>query len=343
MQSTPMDQFTAHLDRGWDLVSRGDFAGALLSAKKCIEMNAESPEAHNLMGYVYAAEGSAEEALEHYRTAIDLDDTFVEAMLNAAEVLLHPLADNDAALELVEEALELIDDDQEKADALLLKADILMQKGDYDAARRVVKILPEGPFENPGLEFMMGRAQFEVGEVDAAAPRIEAAAEADPANAEAQYYLGLLREQRKDVKGSTLAFLRTRELDLRGPVPSWSLPMDQFERQVQTAIGRLAPPLERHLDGALVVVSDIPGAEVVAEGVDPRVGVLVDAPVADEVSDRRVLHVFVYQRNIERVVNGLLGIEEEILNSLTRELKAVFEPEKTAPATDVEAASKKAD
>jgi tetratricopeptide (TPR) repeat protein len=341
MQSTPMDQFTAHLDRGWDLVSRGDFAGALLSAKKCIEMNAESPEAHNLMGYVYAAEGSAEEALEHYRTAIDLDDTFVEAMLNAAEVMLHPLSDNEGALELVEEALELIDDDQEKADALLLKADILMQKGDYDAARRVVKILPEGPFENPGLEFMMGRAQFEVGEVDAAAPRIEAAAEADPANAEAQYYLGLLREQRKDVKGATLAFLRTRELDLRGPVPSWSLPMDQFERQVQTAIARLSQPLERHLDGALVVVSDIPGAEVVAEGVDPRVGVLVDAPMSDEANDRRVLHVFVYQRNIERVVSGLLGIEEEILHSLTRELKAAFDADKT-PSTEIEV-PKKAD
>src|SRR4051812_47623066 len=33
----PMDQFTAHLDRGWDLVNRGDFAGALISAQKSLE------------------------------------------------------------------------------------------------------------------------------------------------------------------------------------------------------------------------------------------------------------------------------------------------------------------
>ena len=59
----PMDQFAAHLDRGWDLVSRGDLAGALLSAEKTVELDAQSPEAHNLMGYVLAAEGRAHEAL----------------------------------------------------------------------------------------------------------------------------------------------------------------------------------------------------------------------------------------------------------------------------------------
>ena len=89
----PMDQFTAHLDRGWDLVARGDYAGALLSAQKGMELDGESPEVHNLMGFIQAAEGNAEDALEHYRQAVELDDTFVEAMLNAAEVLIHPLAD----------------------------------------------------------------------------------------------------------------------------------------------------------------------------------------------------------------------------------------------------------
>ena len=46
----PMDQFAAHLDRGWDLVSRGDLAGALVSAEKSLELDAASPEAHNLLG-----------------------------------------------------------------------------------------------------------------------------------------------------------------------------------------------------------------------------------------------------------------------------------------------------
>ena len=62
----PMDQLNAHLDRGWDLVSRGDLAGALRSAERSLEIDGESPEAHNLIGYVHMLEGHAEKALEHY-------------------------------------------------------------------------------------------------------------------------------------------------------------------------------------------------------------------------------------------------------------------------------------
>src|SRR5450432_2613697 len=96
-----MDQFTAHIDRGWDLVHRGDLRGAQLSAEKGLELDPQSPEAHNLLGYVKAAQGQPEDAIELYRQAIALDDTFVEAMLNAAEVLIHPLHDFDGAVGMV--------------------------------------------------------------------------------------------------------------------------------------------------------------------------------------------------------------------------------------------------
>ena len=100
-----MDQFTAHLDRGWDLVNRGDLAGALISAQKSLEINAESPEAHNLIGYIHQAEGRSDDALDHYKQAIAIDDTYVEAMLNAAEVLIHGLQDVDGGLAMLDEAL----------------------------------------------------------------------------------------------------------------------------------------------------------------------------------------------------------------------------------------------
>src|SRR3954466_9101767 len=113
----PMDQFSAHLDRGWDLIPRGDFEGAQRSAEKSLELDAESPEAYNLLGFVSAALGDHEGALEHYRHALSLDDSFVEAMLNAAEVLIHPLHDFDAAINLVDEALEWTEGADEVADA----------------------------------------------------------------------------------------------------------------------------------------------------------------------------------------------------------------------------------
>ncbi|HEX6243456.1 MAG TPA: tetratricopeptide repeat protein, partial [Polyangiales bacterium] len=129
-----MDQFTAHLDRGWDLVNRGDFAGALISAQKSLELDAESPEAHNLLGYVHQAQGRADDALDHYRQAIAIDDTYVEAMLNAAEVMIHSLRDVENGLAMLDDALDLAEGDDEVADALLLKFDALMQQDDRPAA-----------------------------------------------------------------------------------------------------------------------------------------------------------------------------------------------------------------
>src|SRR5215469_2544657 len=109
-------QLTAHLDRGWDLAQKGDGPGAIACARRALELDPQSPEVHNLMGYASALEGEAEEALEHYRQAIALDETYFEAMLNAAEVMIAPLGDFDGAAAQIEEALDYAETDEELAD-----------------------------------------------------------------------------------------------------------------------------------------------------------------------------------------------------------------------------------
>jgi tetratricopeptide (TPR) repeat protein len=319
-----MDQFSAHLDRGWDLVSRGDFAGAMVSARKSLEIDAESPEAHNLLGFIHAAEGNADDALDHYRQAIDLDETFIEAMLNAAEVLIHPLRDLDAALEMVEDALDYCETADEVADAMLLKLDVLLHMGERERAAELLDALPEGPFENTHIDFLIGRARYELGDAEGAEPRIRRAVEADPSNADARYYLGLLLETGGDVRAATLAFLHARDLDLQAPPPPWSLPHDQFERKVQASIHRLPAEVMPHLEGTLVVVVDAPGAEVVAEGVDPRVPLLME-DIQGEGEALRVGRLFVYQRNLERLSPGIAELEDELSRGLEHELKALLE------------------
>src|SRR5690606_29867524 len=93
-----VDQLTAHLERGWDLAQRGDTRGAASSARRALELDPDSPEVHNLLGFVAALEGDCEEAVEAYQQAVLLDDSYVEAMLNAAELLVHPMARYDEAL-----------------------------------------------------------------------------------------------------------------------------------------------------------------------------------------------------------------------------------------------------
>ena len=133
-----------------------------------------------MLGYVAAAQGDAEGALEHYRHAIALDDSFVEAMLNAAELLIHPLHDFDAAVDLVDEALEWTEGSDEVADALLLKFDAYMHQNDREAAKKVLRTLPDGEFETPRLEFLVGRAYFEVGELATAREYLERARAREP-------------------------------------------------------------------------------------------------------------------------------------------------------------------
>lgn len=322
-----MDQFSAHLDRGWDLVNRGDLAGAQLSAEKSIELDAQSPEAHNLLGYIRAAQGQAEDALEHYRQAIALDETFVEAMLNAAEVLIHPLHDFDAAVGLIEDALDFAEGDEEVADALLIKFDAYMHQGDRDQAAKVARALPTGPFDAARLDFLVGRAKFEAGDVDGSLPCIERALEREGENADAHYYRGLIHETAGDHESATRSFLRARDLDARGPMPPWSLSLEQFERRVAAVLSELSEPTAKSLAGAMVVVTDLPGAEAIVEGMDPRAPLWFD-DLAGAAAALRVGRIFVYQRNIERALEGPFDLDEE--------LKAAFEHELELANGDVQ-------
>jgi hypothetical protein len=144
-----------------------------------------------------------------------------------------------------------------------------------------------------------------------------------PQHGDAHYYLGLILDQRGSPSEATLEFLRARECEVRGPKPHWSLSQEHFERRVQNALRRLARGLSDTLDGALVVAADMPGVEVVADGVDPHVTVLVDdTPMED--GGRKVARVFVYQRNVERFAGAPENIVEEIVNGLERELTSIF-------------------
>ena len=324
-----MDQFSAHLDRGWDLVQRGDTRGAEASARRALEIDPHSPEAHNLLGFVAALEGEGEEAIEAYRQAIALDETYLEAMLNAAEVYIHPLGEYDEAIDMCDQALDLAEVDEEIIDALLLKFDALLGKGDLDEAARVMSKIPAGPYDNPNHTFLVGRAFYEIGQAARASALIEEAAAKDPRHAEAHYYLGLIRDERGDTRGATQAFLRSRDLDLEAGMPPWAPGREAFQAVAQKAILGLNQVLKRYVDGADVFVSDVPGMELVAEGVDPRALVLLDGFAGDDRGrtdddSRPCARVFVYALNVTRLAGGVEPLEREITLALEREITATF-------------------
>jgi tetratricopeptide (TPR) repeat protein len=319
-----MDQFSAHLDRGWDLAQRGDTRGAAASARRALELDPQSPEAHNLLGYVAALEGESLEAIEHYRQAVALDETYMEAMLNAAEVFIHPLGDFDEAIAMCEQALPLSESEQETIDTLLLIFDAMMGKGDVEGGRAVLARLPKGPYENLNHTFLVGRAYYEIGDVHSAARYIEAAATKDPSQAEAWYYLGLVRDESGDARAATDCFLRARELDLREGAPPWSPSRDSFLATITAAVRSLDPAFRKFVQEAEVFVSEVPGIELVADGIDPRALLLLDGLGSPDNPGPPCSRIFVYQRNVERVAGCPDRLEQDLRDAIEREITAIF-------------------
>lgn len=317
-----MDRLSAHLDRGWELVTQGDLSGAMASAEQTLELDGDSPDAHNLIGYIHAANGNLDMALEHYRQAIELDEHYLEAMLNAAELLIHPLGSFDEAIRVLDQALESCQTADDIADASVLKVDALLQQGDRAAAAELLLGLPEGPFENQQLDFLIGRAHFELDQLEPAAALIERAAARSDASPDVMYYLGLLRDKQGRHGEASLAFLKTRHLDGEVPRPPWAPSHARFEKVVQAALRELPEELAKRLEGNLIMVTDLPGLEIVAEGVDPRTPLLLDEMATQSSDEHRRL--FIYQRNIERLIRHPLELQEDVLEILSRELEAHF-------------------
>lgn len=312
-----MDQLTAHLDRGWELVSRGDFHGARLSAQKGLEMEAQSPEAFHLLAYVHASEGNVHEALENYVNAIACDETFIEAMLNAAELFIHPVGNLEAATRLIEEAFEYCETPDELADAILLRVDVLLAQGKTNEAKAYLDKLPSGPFESDSVGFRMGRARLHLGEVSKARVLLRKAVELFPHDPEVQFCWAICLDRSGDPRSGTVAFLRTRELEAAAPPFAWSIPGDRFELLVQESTAKLSEASSKLIHNALIIVCELPGAEVVADGIDPRAPVWLDAPPGQT----RIERVFVYQRNVERNVTSASDIPEQILASIEHEIQ----------------------
>ena len=319
-----MDQFSAHIERAWELVQKVDTRGAEASARQALELDPHSPEAHNLLGFIAAVEGDPFEAIECYRQAIALDDTYLEAMLNAIEIYIHPLGQFDEAIRMCEQALELTDTDEETIDTLLLMFDAMLGKGDLGSARAVVTRVPDGPYENPSHGFLVGRALFEVGEFARAAPLIEEAVSLDPAHGEAWYYLGLVRDEQGHHREATEAFLRTREVDLLVPPLPWSSTREMFHQVLSMSLKALSPEVRVFVEQADVFLGDVPGIKLVVDGVDPRALVFLDDIATPEFPGPPCGRVFVYQHNVERASGTVDRLEATIMEALTREIETVF-------------------
>jgi hypothetical protein len=144
------------------------------------------------------------------------------------------------------------------------------------------------------------------------------------------------------------ASLRAREADLAQPAVFWSLSREEFEGRVREAMARLPKPLLDPIQDALLVVAELPGAEVVADGIDPRICVMLDqtpsSPPArasgdgdgdgdgkatasadgKPIGEQKAYKMFVYQRNAERAAEDMFELNDELYAILEDEICATW-------------------
>ena len=131
-------------------------------------------------------------------------------------------------------------------------------------------------------------------------------------------------------------------------MPPWAPGRDVFQTLAEKAITALNPVLQRYVAGSDVYVSDVPGMELVADGVDPRALALLDgfhdvprasvmmgaqASPSQAFVERDDSHeggtrgpgrIFVYALNVVRLAGNFDAIEREITLALEREITATF-------------------
>jgi Flp pilus assembly protein TadD len=320
-----MDQLSAHLDRGWDLAQRGDVRGAEASARRAIELNPSSPESYNLLGFVSALDGDCSEAIEAYQQAVMLDDTYVEAMLNAAELLVHPLGDFDEAILLCSQVLDITEFEDEILDAKLLQLEANLSKGDEARARKVLASLPAGEYKDPTHNYLAGRAHFELGDFDRAEVLLDAALQAEAQQPEALYYRGLLYEQRGDMKAASMMYLHVREGLLALGPPPWVPDPETLLMLTEKAVSELSGPAADMLRDASVFIVDLPGPEMVVDGVDVQTPAMIERlpQQPDEPDGPGELRVFLYLLNILRTASCLEEVQGAIQEALQAELASL--------------------
>jgi hypothetical protein len=208
---------------------------------------------------------------------MELDPEYLDPILYAAELSLHPRGELDECIRLCDEALALLDAEQreELVDALLLKVEALLMKADEPAARAVLGGLPSGPYADPMFHLRAGRACYDLGLLGESESHLQAVLAVDSTVGDAHYFVGLIREQRGDYGGMVRAFRRVRELDLGEPLPPWALSEPAFESHVGRLVAGLPPRIRSLLGQSPVIAADYPGLELVIEGHDPRSPVLI--------------------------------------------------------------------
>jgi predicted Zn-dependent protease with MMP-like domain/thioredoxin-like negative regulator of GroEL len=275
------DQIELQIDAAWAAMDDGDVEEAQRLFDALRESAWDHPAVVMLGGELAAEREASEEAIELFLKAADMDPSWPDPLLAAADEVLTALGDPDRALELAERVIEGPEyPESARVEAMLLSAAALLEGGDMEAASERLDEIEELDPEDPDQRHALAELWLEL----------------DPERAEA-VYRDLLDEDGEDLDalwgvGMSLQlqdrdpsepWLEVRARELAAPPPALALTPEELEHIAEETLQELPESVRARLRDVPILIDDVPSEELVKDGVDPRLlGLFTGTPLPEK-------------------------------------------------------------
>ena len=320
------DRLTADLDRGFAALEAGELDEAAACVERCERIDRKHADVVLLSAAVADARGDGETALARYRELIELRPDDAMPRICAARLELRDLGDPDAALQTLEGALDFIDEEEDLIEAVFVRGEALIATGDLEGARAALGELATSVIEDGELALDLGELALAAEDPAAAARWAEIARDDAELRGDALHLLGRVHEASGDREAMIAAWQEVRALDAAAPDGPVTISEDALEHLAEEALGELPEDVRARLANVPIVISDLPSAEQVADGLDPRLlGLFQGTPMPEGGPlAPTVTNILLFRKNLERASLDLDQLAEEVRITVLHETAHYF-------------------
>ena len=319
------DRLDSELDKGFTALEEGRLEDAEAAIERARKLDREHPDVVALAAAVADARGEGDEALGLYRQLVALRPDDPMPRICAARLELHAMGDPDGALDTLDGAFDFIDEEADLVEAILVRTEALVAIDDLDSARAALSELSTSAIDDGELALDLAELALAAEDPAAAARWIEIARGTKALEADALHMLGRVHEARGDEAKMIEIWQQVRTLDLAAPPPLVTVSDDELERLAVATLDELPDHVRMRLENVPILIDDLPSAELVADGLDPRMlGLFQGSPMPESSGVPTVTNIHLFKKNLERVSSDLDQLAEEVRITVLHETAHYF-------------------
>jgi predicted Zn-dependent protease with MMP-like domain/Flp pilus assembly protein TadD len=328
----PARPLEAVLDRAAELYRHGDFAASLACAEEAARTEPRSIEAHHDRASALIELGRLAEAQAALQRALALDADDPETLASAADLYINRLEPSndhtETGLELARRGSRRLrvvrrKDRELVAGLALLEGQALRDLGRArEGLARIDTAL--AAHATPAARYERAVTLFDLCRFVEARRALEEFLRAEPRDAWAHHYLGLVLERLGDQIGADRE-LRFAQREAPSEFhASIEIAPGQFRQLVDEEAARLPPELRTDLAKVRLETAELPEVDdLVAEEppLTPTIlGLFRGAPLGEEIDEREGRTIILYRRNLQRAVASHDELVTQVRTTLLHEL-----------------------